>query len=449
MDTSTIKQKTTDTRSRRMYLNIILSFLVKGWSGVVQLLLVPLTLCCLNNYEYGIWLIISSILVWIDSFDIGLGNGLRNRLATYVAHDDWQSAGQAVSTTFFTLLGVMAPLTLIICSLIPVLDLYTLLNVDPVRVPHLTGILQVSAAFVCATFVFKMVGNVFLGLQLPAVNNALVVLGQTLSLGGIFALSYTPAAHDFTAVAIVYTAAPFLVYAAAFPVTFGRLYPRLRPRLRDFRRKMLREIFALGISFFGLQIFGIILFTTSNIIISRYAGPAEVPPYQIAYRYFSLVLMLFTIIITPLWSATTDAHAKGDTAWIRKSCRHALLMLGVMLLLLVVMVAASGFVYPFWTLGKVEVPLEMTILMALYVLELMFSLLYAQFIYGFGTIRLQMLATGLEAAAFIPLAIVGIRHYGVCGLLVALIAVNALCAVTNFVQFHKIIGGRATGIWKR
>ena len=74
-------------RSNKVLVNVVLLFFLKGWSGVIQFLLVPLTLLCLDEYEYGIWLLVNSILVWIDSFDIGLGNGLRNKIAEYIANN--------------------------------------------------------------------------------------------------------------------------------------------------------------------------------------------------------------------------------------------------------------------------------------------------------------------------------------------------------------------------
>ena len=67
-----------DTRSVKAKKNIIVSGFIKGADMLVYLLLVPLTLGYLNAYEYGIWLTLNSLLTWIDSFDIGLGNGLRN-----------------------------------------------------------------------------------------------------------------------------------------------------------------------------------------------------------------------------------------------------------------------------------------------------------------------------------------------------------------------------------
>lgn len=436
-----------DKRSKRMYLNILLSFFAKGWSGVVQLAIVPLTLLCLNNYEYGIWLTISSILLWIDSFDIGLGNGLRNKLAEYVATDDWDKAQQAVSTTFLMLAIIILPLALLIIFLLPQVGIYDLLNVDVAKIPNLTGVLQVCVASVCATFVFKIVGNVYLGLQMPAINNILVVAGQTLSLAGIAVLSVLKVENSFLWVAVAYTFCPLVVYLLTYPITFKWKYPWLKPRFSCWRRAMLKDLFTLGISFFALQIFGIILFTTSNLIITRCLGPEDVTPYQIAYRYFSFALMLFTIIISPLWSATTDAYTKNDMEWIVRACRRSLRMLFAMALLIGLMVVASGIVYPLWTLEKVEIPLPLTILMGIYAFILMFSLLYAQFLYGFGKMRVQSIVTGLEALAFIPLALYGIERLGIEGIVLALIIVNMACAVTNYIQFNRIIRGTARGIW--
>ena len=53
-------------RSLLIVKNIIASFFVKGWSAVIVLLMVPLTLKMLGAYSNGVWLTISGILIWID-----------------------------------------------------------------------------------------------------------------------------------------------------------------------------------------------------------------------------------------------------------------------------------------------------------------------------------------------------------------------------------------------
>lgn len=67
-----------NSRSGRLKKNVAASFFIKGWAGVVQLLLVPVTLLCLGTYNNGLWMIVVSLLLWIDNMDLGMGNGLRN-----------------------------------------------------------------------------------------------------------------------------------------------------------------------------------------------------------------------------------------------------------------------------------------------------------------------------------------------------------------------------------
>ena len=59
-----------DQRTILMRKNILTSMMLKVWSGFVFLALVPLTLSCLGTYNNGIWLTISSMLIWLDHLDM-------------------------------------------------------------------------------------------------------------------------------------------------------------------------------------------------------------------------------------------------------------------------------------------------------------------------------------------------------------------------------------------
>ena len=436
-------------RSNKVLVNVVLLFFLKGWSGVIQFLLVPLTLLCLDEYEYGIWLLVNSILVWIDSFDIGLGNGLRNKIAEYIAKDKLHAARQAVSTTFAMLILIIIPISILLFVLVDHLDLYTLLNVDHSRIGDLVGIIQVSIGLICGTFILKFIGNVYLGHQRPAVNTLLVVGGQTLSMLIIAILPYLFQKVSLMHVAIAYTAAPLLIYVVAYPITFYRVYPRLKPSFFLFQKSMISELMGLGVKFFVLQLSGMILFTTSNLLISNLFGPNEVTPYQVVYKYFSFILMLVSIVITPIWSATTDAYVRGDMQWIRNLTHRMMKILFSFTALVILLGVISPWIYPYWTLGKVDVPESMTILMGIYIVVIMFSLYFANILYGTGKIFVQMVTTLIEAIMFIPLAILGSKMYGLNGIIIALILSNLPCAITNIVQYNKIITGKARGLWSK
>jgi O-antigen/teichoic acid export membrane protein len=274
---------------------------------LVYLLLVPLTLGYLNAYEYGIWLTLSSLLSWIDSFDIGLGNGLRNKLAAAMAEEDKEKARSYVSTTFFMLLFITGAIIVVFSFLINIVDWYTVLNVDKSVVGNIGEVILASLLFFCLNFVLKFIGNIYQALQLPAVNYLINFLGHLISLIVIYALTQTTKGYLLW-VAIAYSAAPPLVYLLFYPITFTKLYPYLSPSIKYYKREYLKDLLSLSMLFFILQVMGIVLFSLSNLLISNFFGPDQVTPYNIAYRYFSVVPMVFSLLSAPLWSATTDAY---------------------------------------------------------------------------------------------------------------------------------------------
>ena len=68
-----------NVRTASVKKNILASILIKGISIFVSLLIVPITLGYVNSTLYGIWLTISSVMLWLNFFDVGLTLGLKNR----------------------------------------------------------------------------------------------------------------------------------------------------------------------------------------------------------------------------------------------------------------------------------------------------------------------------------------------------------------------------------
>jgi O-antigen/teichoic acid export membrane protein len=426
---------------------VFASFLIKGWSAVVVLMMVPLTLHCLGAYKNGVWLTISSMLVWIDQMDIGLGNGLRNSLATHVARNDMELARKMVSSTMAMLACLMIPILLSLLLLIWQTNVFTFLNVSPDIIPELRVALLSAVILVCATFVLKFIGNVYMGMQLPAVSNLLIALGQTIALIGTALLYYSHQA-SFWLIIIVNTAAPLLVYLLAFPYTFYWRFPQLRPSLKLVNLRSAIDLANLGVKFFWLQLAGIIQFMTSNILISKFFSPEMVTPYQIAYRYLSLVIVAFTVVCMPFWTATTDAFQRSDMAWIHQASKRMNLFTGLMTLALAVMTIVAPWVYDIWIGDSTHVPSYMTVLMALYIFLIMLSMRYSYFLNGIGALRLQLYMT-VSAILFIPLAwMVSCYTHQIMWFMIVMCLCNVPGVLANIIQFNKILKGTAKGIWR-
>jgi O-antigen/teichoic acid export membrane protein len=87
-------------RTAKANKNIIYSFLIKGLSIGCQFALVPLTLHYLDKERYGIWLTMSSMIAFFSFFDVGIGNGLRNKLSEALANGDTNLAKVYISTSY-------------------------------------------------------------------------------------------------------------------------------------------------------------------------------------------------------------------------------------------------------------------------------------------------------------------------------------------------------------
>ncbi|MBR1462500.1 MAG: hypothetical protein IJ604_03855 [Prevotella sp.] len=439
--------KGNDQRTALVRKNILASFLIKGWSALIIYLMVPLTLFTLGLYKNGVWLTISSILVWIDSMDIGLGNGLRNQLTIHLAHNDYKKAQEAVSSAFFMLILIIIPTSLLLNVFILLINNYAFFNVDESVIPDLDMILAVSVMFVSITFIFKFISNFYLALQLPAVNNLLITIGQTLALFGTF-IVYISGKHSLFLISVINTASPLIVYLLAYPYTFWKKYPQLRPSIRCFNKHVAKSLLTLGVKFFVLQICGMLLFMTSNILIQKLISPEEVNPYQITYRYFSIVLTLFIVVNTPFWSATTDAYARKDLEWIRISKKRMEKVLAVVSISIIFMICISQFVYHIWVHDEVVITTETTACMGIYMMILISSLCYSNFLNGIGALHIQLIMTTCAAILFIPLALLSIHCiHSVVGMLIAMSLINIPGLVMNIVQFNKIINNKARGIW--
>lgn len=447
-----------DARSHLLAKNVLGSVLVKGWASLVVFLLVPLTLHLLGEYSNGLWMTISTMLVWFDQMDIGLGNGLRNRLAACMAHGEVQKAREAVSSTMAMLVLIVVPMAALLLAIIWHADIYALLNVEAARIADLRQVLSVIVVLFSSTFVLRSVGNVFMGLQLPAVNNAIVAAGQTLALIGTLIISALASQSDafshgegmLMAIAAANTAGPLLAFATAYAIAFGRLHRELRPQRRSVSWAVAKELMTMGVKFFVLQVAGIILFTSSNVLIQHLFSPEAVTPYQIAYRYFTIVMMLFGIISSPFWSATTDAYERGDMQWIVTSGRRLNLCLVALYVLIGLMIAISPWFYAIWVGTDVAIPLDLTAAMAVYTVVFITSIRYSTILNGCGKLRLQLIMTVTAAVLFIPLSIVAVRAYpSLTALVLVMAAVNVPGLIVNFIQYNKIINHKATGLWNK
>jgi O-antigen/teichoic acid export membrane protein len=288
-----------------------------------------------------------------------------------------------------------------------------------------------------------------MGIPLPAISNMFVSLGPTIALFGTFII-YKSGSNSLLHIAIINAASPLLVYITAYIYTFSIKYSHLRPSIKLYCSEEIKNIIGTGIQFFLIQIATVILFMTSNILISKLFTPALVTPFQITYRYFSIVLVIFTVIYMPFWNATTDAYERNDIEWIRQAAgKLRIITIGILCGLLV-MILCSDLVYSLWVGNGVVTDIKMSIIMAVYIFILIYSMQYSYFINGIGKLRLQLIFSIAAAILFVPAAyLVAKMTNNIIWFMAVMCIVNTPGMIVNRIQFTKLINKNATGLWNK
>ena len=437
-------------RSLLIKKQVSLSFFIKIISVIIGVLLVPLLIDYLDNERYGVWLTLSSIFAWFSFFDVGIGNGMRNKLAEALACGDKVLAREYVSTTYAVVGVVFISIIIVFQIANPFLNWQSILNVKIISENELYVLTSIVFTIFLLRFIFQLTGVVYVANHKPSVNNAIVTLGSILAFVVIFILYKFTNSGNLLLLGFVLTGAPLLVLVVATFVAFSGEYSFLRPKLKYVKSIHIKSLLNLGLQFFVIQIAAILLFSTANVIISQLFSSAEVVVYNTALMYYQLPIMVYGIVMTPIWSAVTDAYAKNDFEWLKLTLKRLnklsiLFAVGILL-----MVAVSPYVFKLWIGNRMEIPFMLSASMAVFAIINVFLSPYTNFINGIGKMRFSMYLVFFTLIFYVPLAIFISKFIGnSAGIIITTCILNATGLYFQPYQLNKLLNKKANGIWNK
>lgn len=436
-------------RTAKANKNIVYSFFIKGLSIACQLALVPMTINYFQDTSsYGIWQTIAQIVGWFSFFDIGVGNGLRNKLSEALAKGDNKLAKVYISTSYAWVAGIFLSLMVLFWIVTPFLNWAHLLGLSASYAGVLQRTMLVVFSFFCLQFILNLIGNILFAHQEPALSNLITPLGNILSLIIIFILTRTTPHGDLFTVSVVFSAAPVAVLLVFNVLFLGWKYRSLAPGIKYVQFAHSKELFGLGLQFFIIQIAFIVMYSSANIMLIRWFGPATVTMYTVAYKYFTIALFVNGIITATYWSAFTDAYVRREFDWVRNTIRRMEKVTYLLMAAVVVQTIIGGPLIHLWV-HRVQVPLDIQVTMCIFTLISLIAAPQHIFLNGTGKIRLQLYTAVYSIIMTIPLAWLFCRvlHFGPKGVIIAMICTSLPVTILYRIQYNKIMSGKSTGIW--
>ncbi len=405
----------------------------------LNIIQIPITLKCLGNEVYGVWLTILSVTSWVSIMDIGIGNGMRNKLAEALAVGDKKTSNAYISTAYVVISIISFFVFIILIPLVFFSPWQSFFNINSISNSDLQATVFWSVLATLMVFILGLVNQILNAVQQNGLTAFISIAANGHFLIVMYVLNKT-GSLDLKAVSILYLVTNTASYLL-FSVFFFKKQPDLKPTFKNFDRSKVRSIVTLGFSFFIIQIAVIVIFSTDSFLIAQLLGPKEVTSYSITMRVFNVVSMFVTMSIAPLWSAFTEAYAKKEYGWIRKKIRtFNLIMIPLSVGAIVCAIFFKNLIQ-LWLGKDIDIPTYLPFGMALFIIISTWNSIYAFFLNGISRVKEQLVTAIIAMAINIPLCFYFAKNLnlGSLGIILATVASLSIFALVGPLVTYSIL----------
>ena len=171
---------------------------------------------------------------------------------------------------------------------------------------------------------------------------------------------------------------------------------------------------------------------TDKILITQYIGPEHVTDYETVFRLFSIFTVAQGLMLTPLWTAYTDAYHKKDFLWIRAKLIFQLKIVFLILFLAILLALIAPWIIDIWMLGEIKPDKSLIWLMVFFIFISAWNNVFAYYQNAVNDLNLQFficlfipflnialsiyfLLNGLGTASVVMASVVSLGFYSILG----------------------------------
>ena len=410
---------------QKIQTDILWLFGAKGTLLLANFVVISITLDLLSTKIYGVWITLYTTISWLSFFDLGLGNGMRNLFAVNRAIGNQEKNKQLVSTSYIIVLGIALILLIVGLPFVYYADIARFFNISDIAIPDLRCVLSLLVVVTSLQLITKLINSIFLADQKPALSSLIDCSGVVCSLLLLFILKDWLVGSLFN-LALIITIPTFVISFIVTLFAFNKNYRKLKPSLKCFNLKISNKLINLGLRFFLIQLSALIILQGSNIIILKFIGAEEVSVFSLVYKYFNVIVTIFTLVLTPYWSFFTDSYAKNNYNQLKQGFKQLLISWLAISLVGVVMWIALPFSFKIWLNQELDIPAYLPVSLLLFSIFSNLGSVFIYFLNGTSSYLNFQLAIVLAFAALLyPLSAYLLPTYGVLGVVFTMFLANS------------------------
>lgn len=395
--------------NKEIFYNIVGTFFLKGGALLVSLGTTPAYMRYFSDYTVlGLWFTVLSVLNWVLSFDLGIGNGLRNKLTVTLVKGDFEKSKQYISSAYIILASFSIIISLFSLFVFPHINWNSIFNVSQNIVDPSLLVKCVEIVFIGLMFQFtlKLITSVLHALQKSVLTNFLSLISSVITLVYVLFAPSGGVEENLLNLAFINVLAINLPLLITTLIIFRTSLRESRPSFRNYDRLSAKSVLSVGMIFFCLQFMAMMIGNTNEFLISRFISPRDVVDYQVYNKLFNFFNSIFNLAYIPVWSAATKQLALKKYVWLKNTHKILLGSSLIALATLLVFVPMLPYVIRIW-IGNTEgvtINWQYGVFFAILTGLMIWNGANCSIANGLGWLRAQLIFLTLGAIINIPIA---------------------------------------------
>jgi O-antigen/teichoic acid export membrane protein len=423
-----------DKETISLYGNVFLSYGFKGSSLILSFFLTPLYFNYFENQVVlGGWFTVLSILNWIIYFDLGIGNGLRNRLSVSFYKNNEIETRQIISSTYIIMFIILSSFLILGFILIYIVDINSILGIPKELVG--SKILKYSTVIlligIFLSFYLNLTTSIMHSLQMSGLTGSFSLITNVLILFFILFFDNTTIERKFLYLAITFSISVSLPLVVATIWIFWKKLKIYRPNIAYYNRSVSKAMIKLGGAFFWIQIGLMVINSTDQVIITQLFGSSKVVEYQIYHKIFYLAITMFSLVSNPLWASISKASSEGRVIWIKKIKNKMYLYAIIFSFFVIFITVFNQYIFDIWLQNdSIKVKLTYSIVFLVYSIIMVWTLTVTAIANGLNYLKIQLYVISFGMLLKIPFIYI---LYNVYDSWIIIVLVNTLIMGANMI----------------
>ena len=333
--------------------NAFFSLSIKGFALILGFIAIPIYNLYFSSSQniYGIWIAVLSILSWIMTFDLGLGNGLKNNLIKndFLKVENQGKTRKLISSTYLFTSFVSVAFLIVGLVLIWTLDISRLFKGSDISIGTLRAVMSLILLSICLEFVLKNIIYIYQAMQKQFFASIPPLLTTFLLIIFTAFIRFETFDKQLMYLSLFYLCACNLPYIFITLLMIKWLIS-LKTKSTDLQkvRFTIKDLMTVSIGFFIIQICFLFINASNSILISSSYGSEYTTIFEYYNKFFSMLYTGFTMISLPYWAMIAKAKAENNIVLIKKMIKRIIIYAVIFAILGIIILISMQVIFDVW-----------------------------------------------------------------------------------------------------